>query len=125
MAGRMRTAEEEAWRRKTSDPVPVPLLSGDRESQDKVDATAELDAIRNSMKMKHSQKNCLIFVQNIEIIAEQKNQPGKHDSEADFVVNSYEGVRIVMPCLRQKLSLLHLHLPGDGKKGNGTQRSVL
>ena len=75
MAGRMRTAEEEAWRRKTSDPVPVSLLSGDRESQDKVDATAELDAIRNSMKMRLSQKNCLKFVQNIEIIAEQKISP--------------------------------------------------
>ena len=56
MAGRMRTAEEEAWRRKTSDPVPVSLLSGDR----------------------------------------TKNQPGKHDSEADSVVNYYEGVRIVV-----------------------------
>ena len=62
MAGRMRTAEEEAWRRKTSDPVPVSLLSGDEKPQDKVDAKAELDAIRNSMNMKHSQNNCLKFV---------------------------------------------------------------
>lgn len=58
----MRTAEEEAWRRKTRDPVPVSLLSGDRKPQDKVDAKAELDEIRNSMKMKHSQNNCLKFV---------------------------------------------------------------
>lgn len=62
MAGRMRTAEEEAWRRKTSDPVPVSLLSGDEKLQDKVDAKAELDEIRNSMNMKHSQNNCLKFV---------------------------------------------------------------
>lgn len=62
MAGRMRTAEEEAWRRKTSDPVPVPLLSGDEKPQDKVDAKAELDEIRNSMNMKHSQNNFLKFV---------------------------------------------------------------
>lgn len=72
-------------------PAPVSLLSGDRKPQDKVDAKAELDEIRNSMKMKHSQKNCIKFVQNIEIIAEQKNQPGKHDSKADSVVNYYEG----------------------------------
>ena len=62
MAGRMRTAEEEAWRRKTSDPVPVSLLSGDEKLQDKVDAKAELDEIRNSMNMKHSQNNFLKFV---------------------------------------------------------------
>ena len=62
MAGRMRTAEEEAWRRKTSDPVPVSLLSGDEKTQDKVDAKAELDEIGNSMNMKHSQNNCLKFV---------------------------------------------------------------
>ena len=62
MAGRMRTAEEEPWRRKTSDPVPMSLLSGDEKPQDKVDAKAELDEIRNSMNMKHSQNNCLKFV---------------------------------------------------------------
>ena len=58
----MRTAEEEAWRRKTSDPVPVSLLSGDEKTQDKVDAKAELDEIGNSMNIKHSQNNCLKFV---------------------------------------------------------------
>lgn len=53
-------------------PAPVSQLSGDRKPQDKVDAKAELDEIRNSMKMKRSQKNFLKFIQNIEIIAEQK-----------------------------------------------------
>ena len=54
------------------------------------DMKAGVNEIRNSMKMRHSQKNCLKFVQNIEIIVEQKNQPRKHDSEADSVVNYYE-----------------------------------
>ena len=72
MAGRMRTAEEEAWRRKTSDPVPVSLLSGDEKPQDKVDAKAELDEIRNSMKMRHSQKKLPLICSKHRNIAEQK-----------------------------------------------------
>ena len=39
------------------------------------DMKAGVNEIRNSMKMRHSQKNCLKFVQNIEIIAEQKISP--------------------------------------------------
>ena len=66
---------EKKWGIRLPCPAPVSLLSGDEKPQDKADAKAELDEIRNSMKMKHSQKNCLKFVQNIEIIAEQKISP--------------------------------------------------